>query len=146
MKPSGKCFLSGPRGYFSFESSYSTPEMANLLGVVGGFFKWCFVYDADGRKWQPGEVQSAFRDSWWTRLLANTIYNPQVKVNVIWNEPQTYTLTELKRTYSDAVDKDDDILTQFVEPEELKKRILAATSFEQLVQVYKWMETDQTEG
>jgi hypothetical protein len=47
--------------------------------------------------------------------------------------------------YSEAVDKDDDILTQFVEAKELKQRIASAKSFQELVEVYNWMKTDHTD-
>jgi hypothetical protein len=63
---------------------------------------------------------------------------------VHWSEPKPYALEELMRAFSTAVDRDDDILTQFVERDELKKRISATQSFAQLVDVYKWMETDTT--
>ncbi len=51
----------------------------------------------------------------------------------------------LSPEFRDAVDKDDDILTQFVEANELKKRIAAAQSFDSLVEVYRWMQTDHAD-
>jgi hypothetical protein len=75
-------------------------------------------------------------------LLANTVYNPRITVTILWREPKAYELQELKRAYSRAVDEDDDVLTQFVDAEQLQKKIGAARSFEELIDVYKWMETD----
>jgi len=54
-------------------------------------------------------------------------------------------LEELKTVYTKAVEMDDDILTQFVEAEELTKRISEAQSFESLVEVYQWMSTDHSD-
>ncbi|MEN9401680.1 MAG: hypothetical protein RL091_383, partial [Verrucomicrobiota bacterium] len=59
-------------------------------------------------------------------------------------EPKSFDLEELKQAYSKAVDKDDDILTQFVEAAELKKRIAEVQSFDSLIEVYRWMETDHS--
>lgn len=107
-----------------------------------GFFEKSVVYDAEGRKWQAKGIDSRYRRTWWTLLLANTVYNPRITVTLVWREPKTYALEELKLVYSKAVDKDDDILTQFVEARELKKKISEAESFVNLVEVYRWMETD----
>jgi len=144
MTPTGPCFVVGPRGYFSFEPSFSSRQTASLLGAIGGFFDKSIVYDADGRQWKAKSIESRYKRTWWTLLLANTVYNPRITVTVLWREPKGYALGELKRAYSKAVDKDDDILTQFVEVEELKKKISEAQSFAALAEVYRWMETDHT--
>src|SRR5262249_39854882 len=115
-----------------------------LLGAISGFFEKSTVYDAQGRKWQGKGVESRYKRTWWTVLLSNTFYNPWIKVTVTWREPKPFSLDELKSAYSQAVDNDDDILTQFVDADELKRRISEARAFDELVQVYKWMETDHT--
>jgi len=78
-------------------------------------------------------------------LLANTIYNPRVTATLIWQPPKPYSLDDLKFAYARAVEQDDDILTQFVEAEELKARISRAQSFAELVEVYHWMSSDHTD-
>lgn len=145
MTPSGPCFHVGPRGYFSFEPSYSSRRTETLLTAIGGFLEKSTVYDSQGRKWQAKGIESSYRRSWWTSLLASTIYNPRIAVTVLWRESKAYPLEELKLAYTEAVNQDDDILTQFVEADELKKRISQAQSFAELVEVYKWMETDHSD-
>ncbi len=145
MTPTGPCFVVGPRGYFSFEPSYSSRRTATLLGAIGGFFEKSTVYDSQGREWQAKGIESPYRRSWWTVLLANMGYNPRIAVSVLWRESKPYPLEELKIAYTKAVNKDDDILTQFVEADELKGRISQAQSFAELVEVYRWMETDHTD-
>jgi hypothetical protein len=115
-----------------------------MLGAIGSSFVKSAVFDSTGQKWQAKGIHSRYKRSWWTVLLANTVYNPWTTVTVLWEEPKTFALEELKQVYSKAVDRDDDILTQFVEAGELKKRISGAQSFEQLIEVYKWMQTDTT--
>lgn len=48
----------------------------------------------------------------------------------------------LKLAYCKAVDKDDDVLTQFKEAKAIKARISEAKSFAELVEIYQWMETE----
>lgn len=76
-------------------------------------------------------------------MFANTVYNPRVSVTILWREPKPFDLEELKQAYSKAVDNDD-IIAQFVEAAELKKKIAGAHSFDTLIEVYRWMETDHS--
>jgi hypothetical protein len=110
------------------------------LGAINGFFEKSIVYDANGRRWRSKGVEPSYRRTWWTILLANTVYNPRITVTLLWREPEPYGLDELRRAYSKAVDNDDDILTQFVEAADLRDRISTAQSFDELVAVYQSME------
>jgi len=116
--------------------------MWTALGAFSGFAEKLVVFDRDGKKWQARVVDLPFEKSWWRVLLAHTVYNPTIPITVRWHEPRSYTLDELKQAYIRAVDEDDDILTQFVEAEELKGKIAAANSFDSLADVYQWMRTD----
>jgi hypothetical protein len=53
-----------------------------------------------------------------------------------------YELTELKQALADAIDKDDDVLTQFHEGDELKQRLERARSFDEVVEVLRFAETE----
>lgn len=143
MSPSGPCFEVGPKGYFAFTADYSSTQTATTLGALGGFFEKTTVFDRDGRKWRATGIKVPFKKSWWRVLLANTVYNPRVSVTVEWQRPTEYRIEELKQAYSKAVDQDDDILTQFVEAPELKKKIAEAQTFDDLMGVYRWMGTEQ---
>ena len=143
MSPTGPCFEVGPKGYFAFIPEFSSVQTATTLGAIGGFFEKTTVFDRDGRKWRAAGIKAPFKKSWWSVLLANTVYNPRVSVTVEWRQPSDYRLDQLKEAYSKAVDQDDDILTQFVEASELKKKIAEARTFDSLVEVYRWMETEQ---
>jgi len=143
MAPTGPCFTVGPRGYFSYAPDYSSQQKASLLGLVNGFVAKSTVYDARGQRWQSKGIEAPYRRSWWTVLLANTVYNPWITVTVVWREPAAYGVDELKGAYAKAVKQDDDILTQFVSRKELQRRIAAAQSFAELVEVYQWASTDQ---
>jgi hypothetical protein len=145
MNPEGPCFEVGPNGYFDFSPQYSSTRMWTALGAFSGFVEKSFVFDRDGRKWQARAAEAPFEKNWWRVLLAHTVYNPRISVTVHWQAPRSYALDELRQAYLSAVDKDDDILTQFVEADELKKKIAAAESFDSLAAVYRWMQTDHAD-
>jgi len=145
MSPQGSCFEVGPNGYFSFQAQFASAMIWTALGVFSGFVEKNTVFDRDGRKWQAKGAEAPFKKSWWRVLLANSVYNPRVSVTILWHEPKPFDLEELKQAYLKAVDKDDDILTQFVEAAELKKKIAEAQSFDSLIEVYRWMETDHSD-
>jgi hypothetical protein len=143
MNPTGPCFECGPRGYFSFEPAYAPRKKMKLLGVFSGFYEQALVFDATGKVWRASQLRSRYKKSWWLMPLVHTVFNPWVDVEISWEQLRSFQLEELKDLYSRAVDQDDDILTQFVDAPELKKRITAARSFDDLAGVYRWMQTDQ---
>ena len=146
MSPSGPTFEVDGGGFISFVPDHPRKERAKLLAIVNAYFEKVTVYDREGRKWSGRGIEGPSRKSWWTKLLANTVYNPWVTVTVVWQEPKPYEIEELKSVYTAAVDKDDDILTQFVDANELKSRIDQADTFDELVETYRWMQTEQDEA
>ena len=116
-----------------------------LLGVFSGFYEQLEVFDATGEIWRVQELRCRYQKSWWLTILVHTVYNPWVDVSASWREPMEYRIEDLKVAYTKAVDQDDDILTQFVEASELKTKIAAAASFEDLADVYRWMEADHSD-
>lgn len=145
MAPQGPCFEVGPRGYFSFNPQFESTIVATTLGAFGGFAEKRIVFDRDGRQWRAKSIVSPVPKSWWRVLLANTVYNPRITVTILWRQPTPFDVEELKQAYLKAVGKDDDILTQFVEADELKKRIKNAQSFDELVEVYNWSNIDHSD-
>ena len=139
--PTGPCFVFGDRGYLDFEEhcNVSRARLQWAIGIGRGIYT---VYDANGFRWDLKHVKSAYQRRWWLVLLAITVFNPIIPVSLHWHEPTEYSLEELQRAFSNAVDKDDDILTQFAEPQEIKQRISAAQSFAELADVYRWMQTE----
>jgi hypothetical protein len=106
--------------------------------------KWdsrCMVYDAAGVRWEFRFQPSKPEYSWLDKFLAN-FYNPLEPVSVSWKRGENYAFSELQEAYLDALDHDDDILTQFVEEAELRKRIEESTAFSELVETWRWTETD----
>ena len=80
-----------------------------------------------------------------SKLLAKTIHNPTFTVNYEYQSTGFYQLDELKQALRAAVDKDDDVLTQFHEAGELTARIDAAKDFDDLVDMLTWAATEELE-
>src|SRR5262245_9000443 len=61
-----------------------------------------------------------------SKAMAATIHNPTFNVQYEYTSTGFYQIDELKQALRAAVEKDDDVLTQFHEAEELTSRIDAA--------------------
>jgi hypothetical protein len=144
MGPIGPCFEVGPDGYFSFHPEFTSTMMWTALGAFSVQVDKYTIFDRDGRRWRTTGAEAQFRKSWWRVLLAHTVYNPRIPVTILWAEPTSFDLSELKQAFLKAVDNDDDIFTQFFEETELKKRISDAHSFDGLIEVYQWMKTEHS--
>jgi len=142
MTPTGPCFENSPDGSFSFNPGVSSSEIASTTAILGRFFEKRTLFDRDGNLWRVARVIAPFEKSWW-RVLVSQVYSPSVPVTLEWQPPSSYPFEELKHAYAKAVDLDDDILTQFVEADELKQKIAEAQNFDDLVAVYDWMQTEQ---
>ncbi len=141
--PAGPCFIIGARGYLEFDEHYRSIQNARLrcaLGIGRGIYS---VFDSNGFRWDLKYVESAYQRRWWLVLLASTVFDPVITVTFQWHEPTGYSLEELQKAFSKAVDEDDDILTQFAEAREINQRVSAAQSFAELADVFRWMQTER---
>ncbi len=91
------------------------------------------LYDPYGNRWTFRFINENIKNDFKTRLLANTFYNPMVSVNLDWKQTGTYDLNELKNAIFLCVDKDDDVITQFEEADEIKNEIRKCMSFEEIL-------------
>ena len=80
-----------------------------------------------------------------SKLMAATIHNPTVNVLYEYTSTGFYKIDELKQALRAAVEKDDDVLTQFHEAEELISRIEAAKDFSDLVDMLEYAATEELE-
>lgn len=77
-----------------------------------------------------------------SKFLAATVHNPRIVVRYEYREAGRYGLNELKDALSDAICRDDDILTQFHGADELSERLGGAASFDDLVKVLRFAATE----
>ena len=91
------------------------------------------MYSSDMKILNLEQKTDKFKNTKWNRFLAKTIYNPSFDVTLNWNQIGTYKLTELKTKIKDCIDKDDDILTQFVDADFFKYKIDESSDFTHLI-------------
>ncbi|WP_306640165.1 hypothetical protein [Sanyastnella coralliicola] len=109
---------------------------ATVLAVLKGE-KDSKAYDGNGKKWNYKLVSSKVKDNFLTRVLANTVYNPIVKVHPKWSKSSDFDIHELKTIVQHCIDNDDDVLTQFVDAKTLKQHIANSPAFEDVYNVLK---------
>ena len=95
-------------------------------------------YDAQGVLWSATVAKAPFKVNIWTRVLGQ-IYNPKFSVELGWKNERSYEFSELQEDVCKCVDMDDDILTQFIEADKLKKLIRQASNFHHLFNRMKKM-------
>ena len=93
------------------------------------------VYDSNFNIWKYELKSERIKNNLFTKFLSNTLYNPIIPVKPIWTFIESSNIQSLKNKINVAIDKDDDILTQFVQADKLKKQISNTNSFKNIYQV-----------
>jgi len=113
---------------------------------VHGYFKqwWNGVtfFHRDGRSYTMSQVHPGRTLGVLDRVLAQTVYNPDVEFAYEYTRGPAYPLEQLRQAVRGAIEADDDILTQFHEGEELLAHLQRAGSFDDVVAVLELAETD----
>lgn len=78
-------------------------------------------------------------NTFWSRLLANTIYNPRREMGFNYKSLGPYALASLKEDIQRCVNMDEDILTQIMEPEEIFSALESADTFGKVLRVVEQM-------
>ncbi len=91
------------------------------------------IYDSNGKIWTLEFINNHIKTNFITRFLANTFYNPIVKVDLEWEEKGVYNLNKLKNDIYICIDKDDDILTQYEEASVIKNAISNSNTFDDIL-------------
>ena len=107
---------------------------ARLLGILKGNLN-SIAYDSEGNKWDLKLFSEKVKNNFFIRFLAYTFYNPKISVIPKWNFLENYDLIEIKKQIITLIENDDDIYTQFVTAEELRKLIENANNFKQIFDI-----------
>lgn len=127
---------SGDDDYSIIELVETVPKTinANMLGILHEGWSGERYYLPDGRVMSISPVSGhevKNRTLW--KFLANTVYNPGKRISVKPIETGTYTVTQLKSKIVRWLNKDDDILTQFLEEESIKTLLSTVKTFDDLL-------------
>jgi hypothetical protein len=111
------------------------------LAVLGEYWKTIHAYRDDGAKFRPRVDLSALPPrTRWRSFLARTIYNPIVKVPVAYERVGEYSIGEIKEKILSYLPRDDDILTQFLTRDEIRRLLAQADSFDDLAEAVRAIE------
>ncbi|MDI9256868.1 hypothetical protein [Flavobacterium sedimenticola] len=107
---------------------------ASLLGVLNGNSN-SKAYDNEGNIWELKLISEKVKDNFFTRLLANTVYNPKINVTPEWKLLEKYKLVELKSFIKKLIENDNDFYTQFVDEKILNEHIENAKSLKEVYEI-----------
>ncbi|MCH8511970.1 MAG: hypothetical protein LAT83_10010 [Kiritimatiellae bacterium] len=128
--------ISGDDSYSIIELVDRIPETidANMLGILHEFWRGERYFLPDGREMSVFPVSGhEVKNRFLWLFLANTVYNPGRKIRVKPIDAGTYTVGALKSAIERWLDKDDDILTQFLEEESIKMLLSTVKTFDDLL-------------
>jgi hypothetical protein len=136
--PAAPLFLCDTKGdWIELETLVATQR--TLLRLDFGKKYEFTAYAADGIKWTMRYESPEF--SIWSRL-SQFMSSNRVVVPVRWERREAYNIDELRAAFLKAVEHDDDVLTQFVERNDLVARLSAASTFKDFVVVWEWLGMD----
>ena len=78
-----------------------------------------------------------------SRALSTTFYNPTLGFAIEYARGSRYTSDDLRSAIAKAIERDDDIITQFREPEELLALAAAAQSFDDFLDLVAFAATPE---
>ncbi len=95
-------------------------------------------YANDGNTYKFTKTNKNFNNSIFNRLLSS-ITNKKFDTEPEWSRKDNYELSQLKKIIIECINKDDDILTQFVPAEYFIKKIETAKSLNEIKDlIYKY--------
>lgn len=116
-----------------------------LLGMIRAqYWNDITVFSDEGIKLRVEPDRELPNPSLWERLRAATFFQPVWKIRLKYHAIGQYELPELKATIHRIVQEDTDILTQFMEREEILENLDAATTFEEVTRLARKM-SDNTD-
>lgn len=134
----------GPNGWADVKEQLETSGRHTALGFHKAWWRGVRFFHRDGSVY---EVESAIperRLGLISKVLAYTVFNPRLSIRYQYRRGAPYELSALAGAVAEAIEKDDDILTQFAEREDVLAEVRAATSFDAVVAVFLHGTTGET--
>ena len=126
----------GENGWTDTAEALEVERTTSAYGFHKPWWKGVSFFHRDGTRY---EVLTATPTRWMPpKFLALTIYNPSIVVQYDYRSVGQYEVDDLKQALADAIDRDDDILTQFHEADELKELLANAKTFDGVLKVLRF--------
>ena len=135
----------GEDGWTDMARDLPEERATSAHGFHKPWWKGVKLYHRNGYRY---EVESATPDEElppMSKLMAATLHNPTFNVQYEYRSTGFYELDELKKALHDAVQRDDDVLTQFHDAEDLIGRLDAAKNFDDVVDVLDYAASEELE-
>lgn len=123
----------GPNGWADVREQLETSGRHTVLGFHKAWWRGVRFFHRDGSVY---EVESAIPErelGLVSKLLAYTIFNPRLSIRYEYCRRGPYELGSLAAAVAEAIEKDDDILTQFADRDDLLDVVSSSTSFDAVV-------------
>ncbi len=132
----------GPDGWTDTRPTLASVDSTSTYALHRRWWRGVIFFHQDGNRYEVAVAEGQRPLSLLSRVLAATVYNPRIMVLYEYRQLGPYRVDELRRAVVDAIDKDDDVLTQFHTADELKPRLSRAESFGDVVNVLRLAESE----
>jgi hypothetical protein len=131
----------GPKGFtWLFKSENETKRMC--IGFVGIFRRYqptLQFFDSDSTAWRLASIRPLQPIPFWQRIFGSL---REVDVSMEFAEPHSYTVDDFRRALRQAVDADDDVLTQYESRDIIIQKLEKVRTVPEVFQLYRWMRKD----
>ena len=125
----------GDNGWTDMAPDLPETRMTSAHGFHQPWWKDVRIYHRNGYVYEVEAAKPETELPALSKVLAATLYNPTYNIAYEYRSTGFYQLDDLKKAVDQAIDADDDVLTQFHEAEELHEMVAKANSFDDVVEV-----------
>ena len=131
----------GPKGFtWLFKSEDETTRMSvGFVGIYQRYQSALQFFDSDSTVWRLASVRALKPIPFWQRIFGSL---RKVDVLMEFTEPHSYIVDDIRRALRQAVDADDDILTQHESREDIIRKLEQVRTISEVFQLYRWMRKD----
>ncbi|MCP5521226.1 MAG: hypothetical protein H7A46_06725 [Verrucomicrobiales bacterium] len=130
-----------PKGFtWLFQSQADTERMpVGFVGIYRRKIRELEFFDSDGTIWRLESVEPVRRISFWAHLFSSA---KKTEVVMRFRPDGTAGVARMQAALRQAVEADDDILTQFEERSDILAKLGRTKSVGDIFRLYRWMRKD----
>jgi len=132
----------GENGWVDQQDRLEPHLRANAYGFFRRWWTGVTYFHRDGYQYRIAAVRPPRPLGVVDRILATTLYNPQLDFAIEYAVVGTYEVAQLRHAVATAIQRDDDTLTQFHEAPVLLARVNQAQSFDDVLAVLEFARTE----
>jgi len=129
-----------PRGFIQALPELKQTDRTSAYAYHRQGWKSVGLFHRDGQRYEVVSVAPDRPRGLFSKILANTVYNPRFVAAFNYRAVGAYGLADLKGAVSAAIRADDDVLTQFHSEEELLDRLARVSTFDDMVGFVRYIQ------